>query len=128
MDKLIRVETGIQVRQDETDLVGVNWTPKVLSLDFETGHQLIRVQFSGALAYRVVDEVLDSIDGEGVRDGANRSGFAYEVENGAFLASYPNVNLYHPHPSGPLRQYALISLNWCVEVLAHVPPTFCSVG
>jgi hypothetical protein len=159
MDKLISIESGLQIRQGACDLVGLNWTGRGLCLDFATGafkhasdtHQnrilrtqdpsvrtllhrfeksnkLIRVQFEGELAFRVVDEVLDSIDGEGVREGSNRAGFAYEVQDGAFLASYPNVNSYHPHPSGPLKQYAFISLNWCVEVLAHLPPTFHLVG
>jgi hypothetical protein len=71
-----------------------------------------------------VDEVLDSIDGEGVRDGAHPAGFAYLVQDGAFLAHYPNVESYHPHKSGPLRQFAFISLGWCLEVLAHTPPEF----
>lgn len=149
MDKLISIESGLQIRQDACDLVGLNWTARGVSLDFATGaykhepnptdtslssvrtllhrfelsSELIRVRFEGELAFRVVDEVLDSIDGE-VREGSNRAGFAYEVQDGAFLASYPRVNSYHPHPSGPLKQYAFISLNWCVEVLAHLPPTF----
>jgi hypothetical protein len=151
MDKLISIESGFQIREDACDLVGLNWTARGLSLDFAMGaykhpsdsqqnpilgaqdssvrtllrrfemsNELIRVQFERALAFRVVDEVLQSIDG-GVREGNNRAGFAYEVRDGAFLASYPSANFVH---HDQLKQYAFISLNWCVEVLAHLPPTF----
>jgi hypothetical protein len=124
MDKMIPLTVDFPIRQDRCDLVSLNWTPHIFSADFASSGAVIRAQFRNVLAYRVVDEVLDSIDGEGVRDGATAAGFAYLVQDGAFLANYPNVDSYHPHPSGPLRQFAFISLDWCLEVLAHTPPEF----
>ncbi|MDE2238651.1 MAG: hypothetical protein KGJ73_01825 [Rhodospirillales bacterium] len=128
MDQMIPIESGFPIRQDQSGLIGVSWTPpNALLLDFDTGKQTIRVQFERILAYRILDEVLDSIDGD-MRKGADPAGFAYEVQNGTFLTSYPNIDLCFSHPSNPIKQYALISLSWCVEVLTDSSPTFCSVG
>lgn len=104
------------------DLRSFDWAAKAAEWVYPDGKSILRVQFSGMLIVRILDDFAMSEDmNSGQHQGLVGEHFAYVVEGDAFNAaqseSWKTV-------AGSTRHYRFITGNGCMDVISDAPPTF----
>lgn len=125
MPKFTPFPTGVPIRQDDCELVGVYGGLQDFSAVFiASGPIWVKVEFGSVLGYRVLEDMVYSVYGEKSAEGIVRTGFCYTAEDSLFLPRISELSGHYPKSWGPLRQFTLLSREGTLDVLTHSVPTF----